>query len=249
MKICSRCSKTNDESTRFCTSCGTALTEETHEHNSADRTHVASLAPLQARNKIVLMVALLSAIMFAAFGSGVLWMMFKTVQTRIHDDTINQMLIFTDNVGSQALKIIQAGDMGALQQLQKETKSRPEIIYSFIKSADGQILTSTFEGNAVPDDIKNINDLNKGMPFGTQETHLVSGGTRWNIVDVASGLAEGSQGSIHIGWNADIYRNDIRRIFFPIISVAVLLFVIAVSVLVTLTAILTSRILKKLTKS
>ncbi len=196
MKTCSRCNKTNDDSARFCTSCGTAVASDAHGDNHADRSRVASLDHLQARNKIGLMVALVSAIVFAAFGSSVLWMMFKTVQTRIHDDTINQMLIFTDNIGSQALKIIQAGDMTALQQLQNETKSRPEIIYCFIKSADGQILTSTFEGNSVPDDIKNINELNKGIPFGTQETHFVSGGTHWNIVDVASGLAEGSQGRV-----------------------------------------------------
>lgn len=249
MNICTICSKTNDDSARFCTNCGTALAEEAHGHNASDRSRVASLDPLQARNKIVLMVALLSAIVFVAFSSGVLWMMFKTVQTRIHDDTLNQMLVFTDNIGQQALKTLQAGDMDALQQLQKETKSRPEIIYCFIKSAEGQILTSTFEGNAVPDDIRNINELNKGVPFGTQETQLVSGGKLWNIVDVASGLGERAQGSIHIGWNADIYRNDTWRTFFPVIPVAIFLFVISVSLLVSLTAILTTRILKRLAKS
>lgn len=243
MKKCMRCGRTYEAGERFCASCGNTLSDS-RAAGPGPAAAPAPFDPLRARNRIVLMIALLNVVVFAVFSSGVIWMMFKTVQTTLHDETINRLLIFTDDMGVRAAKSLQAGDMSALQLLQQEAVANPDIAYSFIRDSGGRILISTFEDNAVPDELKNINELGKGVPFGTQETRLVSGEMVLDIVDIASALAGGSQGSLHIGWKADIQRRGIRQMFLPIIIFATVLFIISVSVLVTLISMLTIRILR-----
>ncbi len=244
MKKCTKCARTYSGGERFCSNCGIALSETTAEaHGVIDSGQAVPFDPLRARIRIVLMVALLNVVAFVAFGGGVLWLTFDTVGTTLHDEVINQMLILTDGMGTRAAKSLQAGDTDMLRQLLKETKANPDIVYIFIRSAEGRIVASTFEGDAVPDDLRNINEVSKGVPFATQETRFVSGGMALNIVDVATGIAEGSQGSIHVGWNTDIQRRGIRQLFLRIGVFAVALLIVSVGILVALVSALTSRIL------
>jgi hypothetical protein len=166
------------------------------------------------------MAALLNLVVFTVVSCVVLWLVFNAVQFKLRLETINRMLILADGMSMKAANSVQAGDMNALQMLLGEAISQPDVAYSFIRDAGGRILASTFEGNAVPDELKNINELGKGMPFGTQETRLVSGDMVRSFVDIAAPLAGGSLGSLHIGWNVDIQRASIRRMFFPFVIVA-----------------------------
>jgi len=243
MKKCMRCGRTYEGDERFCASCGNILSDS-RASRTGPSAAPAPFDPLRARNRIVLMIALLNVVVFAVFSCCVLWTMFKTVHTTLRIDTINRMLIFTDDMGARAAKSLQAGDMSALQLLQRQAMANPEIAYSFIRDSGGRILISTFEGNAVPDKLKNINELGKGVPFGTQETRLVSDGMVLDIVDIASALADGSQGSLHIGLKADILRSGIRQMLLPVIMFAIVLFIISVGVLVTLISKFANRILR-----
>lgn len=244
MRKCARCGRNYNAGESFCASCGSALSEAQPVGPSSATTAPASFDLRRAGRKIVLMVAVLNIVAFSVFSCGVFWMMFKTVQTTLHDEALNQLLILADGMGTRAANYLQIGDMNGLQQLQQEAMAHPEIAYSFIRDADGRILTSTFEGNIVPDALKNINELGKGVPFGTEETSLAFGDMALHIVDVGAALSGESKGSLHMGWRAEIQRNGLRQMFFPVIAFAVGLLIILIGVLVSSTSVLTGRILR-----
>lgn len=217
MKKCMKCGRTYDGNERFCASCGGALSEAMAAGPGA----APVFDPLRARNRIVLMTALTNMVVFSVVSCAVLWLVFISVQSGLHQENINRMVLLADNMSVKAVNSVQNGDMTELHRLLGEAISQPDVAYSFARAADGRILTSTFEHNAVPGELKGVNQLRSHMPFGVEEARIASGDRVLNVVDIAAPLANGSLGSLHIGLNADMQRAKIRQLFLPLVAVAV----------------------------
>ena len=196
------------------------------------------------RTRLILAVVVLNLATFTVFGGAVLWWTFHDVGNVLQDESMNRLLIMAEGLGRRAAAPLKAGDTESVRQVLQEAMAQPDIAYSFIRNADGSIAISTFENNIVPEELKNVNQMGRGVPFATQETRIVSGDMVLQIVDVGAALAEGSQGSLHVGWLLDILRSGLQTIFLRLIVYAASLSIILVIALVLLSTALTGRILR-----
>src|SRR5512147_1186632 len=119
---------------------------------------------MSIRTKIVLMIISMSTL----FGAGILGFIYIQIQNTLRDEAINKTLIVADGLSVKAVEPVQVEDLNALQFILGEAISQPEVAYCFIRDGRGRILSSSFEGNAVPAPLQNINILNAGVPFGAQ---------------------------------------------------------------------------------
>jgi sensor histidine kinase regulating citrate/malate metabolism len=136
---------------------------------------------MSIRTKIVLMIISMSAV----FGTGILTFIYYQIQNTLRDEAINKTLIVADGLSVKAVEPVQVEDLNALQFIQGEAISQPEVAYVFIRDGRGRVLSSSFEGNVIPEVLKEINILKSGVPFGTQAALVNLKESTIEVIDIA----------------------------------------------------------------
>ncbi len=167
------------------------------------------------RTKVVLMILTMSAL----FGTGILTFIYYQLADTLRDEALNKTLILADGLSVKAAEPVQVEDLNALQFILGEAIGQPDVAYAFIRDARGRILSSSFEGNAVPQQLQTINQLQPNVPFGTENTTLPLKDTVIEVTDIASPIGGGALGSIHIGLNISQIKLNIRNLLLRILYV------------------------------
>jgi methyl-accepting chemotaxis protein len=173
------------------------------------------LRRISMRTKVVIMIVGMSAV----FGSGILGFVYYQLQNTLRDEALNKALILADGLSVKASEPVQVEDLNALQFILGEAIGQADVAYAFIRDGRGRILSSSFEGNVVPPELQNINQLQPNVPFGTESTTLALKDTIIEVTDIASPVGGGALGSIHIGLNITQIKQNIRNILLKIIYV------------------------------
>jgi methyl-accepting chemotaxis protein len=198
---------------------------------------------MSIRTKIVLMIVSMSTV----FGSGILGFIYLQIQNTLRDEAINKTLIVADGLSVKAVEPVQVEDLNALQFIQGEAISQPEVAYCFIRDGRGRALSSSFEGNVIPGPLQNINVLKPGVPFGTQPTVVTLKESTIEVIDIASPIAGGTLGTVHVGLNMTLIKSNIRNLLMFIMGVGVVALVI-LSVLTLILSAITIAPVKDLMK-
>ncbi len=191
---------------------------------------------LSIQTKIVLMILSMSAI----FGAGILFFIYAQIQTTIKEEAINKTLILADGLSVKAAEPVQVEDLNALQFIQGEAISQPDVAYCFIRDGRGRVLSSSFEGNVIPAELQSINMLKAGAPFGTQAATVSMRDRVIEIIDIASPIANGTLGSVHVGLNMTLIKQNIRNLLTTIMYWGIG----ALSLIVFFTVFITYRIIR-----
>jgi methyl-accepting chemotaxis protein len=188
------------------------------------------------RTKIVLMIISLSII----FGAGILAFIFIEIQNTFEEQAITKTHIVADSLSVKAVEPVQVEDLNALRSIQGEAIGQQDVAYSFIRDGRGKVLSSSFEGNAVPEVLKNINVLQPGATFLKEPALVLLGGSVVEVLDIATSIAGGTLGSVHVGLNMTRIKSNIRSILMYIMGVGV----VALIVLLIFTLVLTDIIIR-----
>lgn len=172
---------------------------------------------MSIRTKIVLMILGMSAI----FGSSILFFINTQIRETLRDESINKTLILADGLSVKAAEPVQVEDLNSLQFIQGEAISQPDVAYCFIRDGRGRILSSSFEGNAVPSVLRSINQLASGVPFGIQPATVSIRDSVTEVIDIASPVAGGALGTVHVGLNMTQIKNNIRGLLYKIMGAGV----------------------------
>ena len=186
------------------------------------------------RTKIVLMIISMSAV----FGTGILVFIYFQIENTLVEKSINTTLIVADGLSVKAVEPVQVEDLNALQFIQGEAISQPEVAYCFIRDGRGRVLSSSFEGNAIPEALKNINMLKPGEPFGTKPATIALRDNVVEVIDIASPIAGGTLGTVHVGLNMTLIKSNIRNILMYIMGVGAGALIILSAVTMILSAII-----------
>jgi methyl-accepting chemotaxis protein len=173
------------------------------------------LRRISIRTKVVIMIVGMSAV----FGSGILGFVYYQLQNTLRDEALNKALILADGLSVKAAEPVQVEDLNALQFILGEAIGQADVAYAFIRDGRGRVLSSSFEGNVIPPELQNINQLQPNVPFGTESTNLALKDTMIEVTDIASPVGGGALGSIHIGLNITQIKLNIRNILLKIIYV------------------------------
>jgi methyl-accepting chemotaxis protein len=173
------------------------------------------LRRISIRTKVMIMIVGMSAV----FGAGILGFVYYQLQNTLRDEALNKALILADGLSVKAAEPVQVEDLNALQFILGEAIGQADVAYAFIRDGRGRVLSSSFEGNVVPPELQNINQLQPNVPFGTENTNLVLKDTIIEVTDIASPVGGGALGSIHIGLNITQIKTNIRNILLKIIYV------------------------------
>jgi len=190
---------------------------------------------ISIRTKVVLMIVTMSAV----FGSGILGFIYYQLQNTLRDEALNKTLILADGLSVKAAEPVQVEDLNALQFILGEAIGQADVAYAFIRDSRGRVLSSSFEGNVVPPELQNINQLQPNVPFGTENANLTLKETVIEVTDIASPVGGGALGTIHIGLNISQIKLNIRNILLNILYVgAGGLLVLAILTIVIVAAII-----------
>jgi methyl-accepting chemotaxis protein len=170
---------------------------------------------ISIRTKVVFMIVTMSAL----FGSGILGFIYYQLQNTLRDEALNKTLILADGLSVKAAEPVQVEDLNALQFILGEAIGQADVAYAFIRDPRGRVLSSSFEGNVVPAELENINQLQPNVPFGTENANLMLKDTVIEVTDIASPVGGGALGSIHIGLNVSQIKLNIRNILLNILYV------------------------------
>lgn len=170
---------------------------------------------ISIRTKVVFMIVTMSVI----FGSGILGFIYYQLQNTLRDEALNKTLILADGLSVKAAEPVQVEDLNALQFILGEAIGQADVAYAFIRDSRGRVLSSSFEGNVVPAELQNINQLQPNVPFGTENANLMLKDTVIEVTDIASPIGGGALGSIHIGLNVSQIKLNIRNILLNILYV------------------------------
>jgi methyl-accepting chemotaxis protein len=175
------------------------------------------LRRISIRTKVVFMIVFLSAV----FGAGILGFVYYQLQNTLRDEALNKALILADGLSVKAAEPVQVEDLNALQFILGEAIGQADVAYAFIRDSRNRILSSSFEGNVVPPELKDINQLQPNVPFGTESTNLRLQDQIIEVTDIASPVGGGALGTIHIGLNITQIKLNIRNILLKILYVGV----------------------------
>jgi methyl-accepting chemotaxis protein len=170
---------------------------------------------ISIRTKVVFMIVIMSTI----FGSSILGFIYFQLQNTLRDEALNKALILADGLSVKAAEPVQVEDLNALQFILGEAIGQADVAYAFIRDARNRILSSSFEGNVVPPELQNINQLQPNVPFGTENTTLTMRDTMIDVTDIASPIGGGALGTIHIGLNISQINQNLRSILMKIVYV------------------------------
>jgi methyl-accepting chemotaxis protein len=169
---------------------------------------------LSFRTKIVLMIMGMSVI----FGTGILAFIYVQIQNTLRDEAISKTRILADGLSVKAAEPVQVEDLNALQFIQGEAIIQSDVAYCFIKDGRGHVISSSFEGNQVPPILQSINTLQPGTPREEAAVVTLKGGVV-EVIDVASPIAGGTLGSVHVGLNMSKIKDNIRNLLIFIMAV------------------------------
>jgi methyl-accepting chemotaxis protein len=172
---------------------------------------------MSIRTKIVLMILSMSVI----FGGSILLFIYNQIQNTLRDESINKTLILADGLSVKAAEPVQVEDLNSLQFIQGEAISQPDVAYCFIRDGRGRIISSSFEGNAVPSVLQSINMLKPGEPFRTEPARITIRDSVTEVIDIASPIAGGTLGSVHVGLNMTQIKHNIGKLLLNIMYVGV----------------------------
>jgi methyl-accepting chemotaxis protein len=186
---------------------------------------------ISIQTKIVFMILSMSAV----FGAGLLVFIYAQIQTTIKEEAINKSLILADGLSVKAAEPVQVEDLNALQFIQGEAISQPDVAYCFIRDGRGRVLSSSFEGNVIPAALQSINMLKPGQPYGTQAATVSMRDRVIEIIDIASPIANGTLGTVHVGLNMTLIKLNIRNLLTKIMywGIGALLLIVFFTVFVT----------------
>mgnify|MGYP005843940341 CR=1 FL=1 len=170
---------------------------------------------ISIRTKIVFMIIGMSAI----FGFGILGFIYYKVSDTLIVDAVNKTVILADSMSSRVMDPVQSEDTTALQYAIGEAISQPDVAYSFIRDVKGMVLASSFESGAFPAELKNINRLKAGEPFGTEAVLISFRGRETEVLDIASPISRGSLGTVHIGLNISLIKEKTKNLLMVILFV------------------------------
>lgn len=170
---------------------------------------------MSIRTKIVLMILTMSVI----FGGSILYFINGQIRDTLRDESINKTLILADGLSVKAAEPVQVEDLNSLQFIQGEAISQPDVAYCFIRDGRGRIISSSFEGNQVPAVLQTINLLKPGTPFGTVAATITIRDSVTEVIDIASPIAGGTLGTVHVGLNMTQIQNNIRKLLYKIMMV------------------------------
>lgn len=170
---------------------------------------------MSIRTKIVFMIIGMSAV----FGSGILGFIYYKISDTLTTDAVNKTVILADGLSGRVVDAVQAEDLATLQFVIGEAISQPDVAYCFIRDAKGMVLASSFEAGAFPPVLQNANRLKQGQPFGVEELSITFHGRITEVIDIASPIAGGRLGEVHVGLNASLIKAKIENIVMTILFV------------------------------
>jgi twitching motility protein PilJ len=188
------------------------------------------------RTKIVLMIIFLSAI----FGACILAFIYFQIQNTFRAQAINKADIVANGLSVKAIEAVQVEDIEALWIIQAEATRQPDVAYCFIRDSRGEVLSSSFEGNVVPEALSNINLLRPGVSFVPEPAVILLDNSYIEVMDVASPIAGGDLGSVHVGLNMTLIQSNIRDLLMNIMGVGVLALVLLCAFTLVLSAVIIS---------
>ncbi|HEX9021836.1 MAG TPA: methyl-accepting chemotaxis protein [Nitrospirota bacterium] len=177
---------------------------------------------MSIRTKIVFMIIG----MLVLFGAATLSFIYVQVQNTLRGEAINKVRIVADGLSVKAVQPVQVEDLNALQLIQGEAISQPEVAYCFIRDGRGRVLSSSFAGNAVPPALQTINVLKPGESFRTESATITLKESVIDVIDIASPIAGGTLGTVHVGLNMTLIKSNIRNLLAYIIAVGIVALVI-----------------------
>ncbi len=155
---------------------------------------------MSIRTKIVFMILGMAAL----FGAGMLFFIYFQVNTTLKDEARNKTLVLSNVLSMKAVEPLQAGDMKRLQLVIGEAISQSGVQYCFITDSKGKVLASSFESGAVPPELQGVNImLNPGEQYRTENVAMAVQGGVIDVTDVASPIAGGTLGTVHVGLNVE----------------------------------------------
>ena len=187
---------------------------------------------MSIRTKIVLMILGMSAV----FGTGILGFIYIQIEAALREEAINKSLILASGLSDKAAEPVQAEDLNALQFIQGEAISQPDVAYCFVRDGRGKVISSSFEGNAIPSVLLTINVLKPGVPYLTQAATITLRDNIVEVIDIASPISGGTLGSVHVGLNMTTIKAHIRNLLLYIMIVGV----VALTILSTVTLVLSA---------
>ena len=188
------------------------------------------------RTKIVLMIIAMSAI----FGTGILAFIYVEMQSTLTKQAVDKTHIVVNSMSVKAVEPVQVEDLNALRLIQGEAISQQDVAYSFIRDGRGKVLSSSFEGNTFPQVLQNINMLPPGQAFAKEPALIQLGDSVVEVLDIATPIAGGTLGSVHVGLNMTRINANIRTFLLYIMGVGA----VALIVLFVVTLVLTSMIIR-----
>jgi twitching motility protein PilJ len=162
--------------------------------------------------KIVAYIVVLSAV----FGGGLLAFISLHMQGSLRDDVINKAIIRADSLSVSARQAMQVEDINALQAIVGQAMNESEIAYAFVRDARGRVLSSSFEANAIPPDLAQINILKPGAPYGTQPAIVSIKGAAVDVIDIAVPIEGGTLGTLHAGVSLTAINANIKPLVINI---------------------------------
>ncbi len=177
---------------------------------------------LSIRTKIVSMIITMSAL----FGLGILAFIGWQIQDTLKQEALTKTLIVAEGLSVKAVEPVQVEDLNALQLIQGEAISQPEVAYCFIRDGRGKILVSSFGRNAVPPALQNINILKPGQPYGKVPAVITLKDETIDVFDIAAPIAGGTLGTVHVGLNMSHINTNIRNLLIYIVGVGAIALVI-----------------------
>jgi twitching motility protein PilJ len=187
---------------------------------------------ISIRFKLAFMVVIMSTL----FGAAILGFVYYQIQNAMQAEAINKTLIVADGLSVKAVEPVQVEDLNALQFILGEAISQPEVAYCFVRDGRGRVLSSSFEGNAVPAPLQNINILKPGAPFGAQPAAITLKDSTIEVIDIASPIAGGTLGTVHVGLNMTLIKSNIKNLLLNIMGVGIGSLIIMVILTLLLTA-------------
>ncbi len=186
------------------------------------------------RTKIVFMIIFLSAI----FGTGILTFIYFQLQNTLGNQAIKKIQIMADGLSRKAVEPVQVEDLNALRVIREEAVSQPDVAYSFIRDGRGRVLSSSFEGNSVPEELKNLNAQKPGGPFAPEPATIQLRDSVVEVVDIAAPIAGGTLGSVHVGLNMTLIKSNIEDLLLYIVGVGALALIILSVITLLLSAVI-----------
>jgi methyl-accepting chemotaxis protein len=177
---------------------------------------------MSIRTKTALMILSLAAV----FGSGILGFIAVQMQETLRNEAIEKALIVADGLSDRAVEPVQVEDLNALRIIQGEAISRADVAYCFIRDGRGAILSSSFDGISVPPALRRINILTPGAPFGKEPAVITLKDSAIEVMDIASPIAGGTLGAVHVGLNMTLVKSNIRNVLTSIMGAGVAGFVV-----------------------